>query len=84
MVKSNTENMVMILSRYQTIWDCHYKDLKDITIDNIWPTLKIAAANADVVIMKEGTQFTVLKHKHMTDLSSNYHINLLTNIVFAR
>jgi len=86
MIDSNLENMVLILSRYQTISAC--KDsgtkLKDIILDDIWPALKIAAANADVVIMMEGNTFSVLKHKHMTDISNTYHKSTLTNIAFAR
>ena len=86
MVDSNMENMVLILSRFQTVFQCKKskKDLKDITLDDIWPALNIAAANADVVIMMDGDRFSVLKHKHMTDISELYHKSSLTNIAFAR
>ncbi len=84
---SNTENMVLILSRYQTTIKCKEEStpLKDITINDIWPTLKIAAANADVVIIKEGSIFKVLKHHHMVSsaLYHIYHHNALYNICFA-
>lgn len=85
-INSDLENMVLILSRHQTIFTCKKanKNLQDITLDDIWPALKIAAANADVVIMMDDGMFSVLKHDFMPDLSAIYHKSTLTNIAFAR
>ncbi len=84
---SNMENMVLILSRYQTartFMTSLRKKLADITLDDIWPTLKIAAANADVVILRDENIFKVLKHDHMDDYDDFYHVSSLENICFAR
>jgi hypothetical protein len=88
-IRTNNENLVLILSRYQLTMGNEDKPLEDIGIKDIWPVLNIAAANADVVIIKEGKQFKVLKHKHMNglinkSLKSTYHESSLKNICFAR
>ena len=83
----DNENLVLILSKQQTTFDCKKaeKPLEDIALEDIWPTLNIAAANADVVIMKEGSRFKVLKHKFMGNLVTPiYHTSMLKNIIFAR
>ena len=81
------ENMVLILTRRQASLNCKEENtpIKDITMDDIWPVLSIAMANAEVVILKEDAHFKVFKHKFMPGaVSEVYHISTLTNILFAR
>lgn len=85
-VYSDTENMVMVLSRRHTTLEIKEdgRPISEIGINDIWPVLKIAMANADVVILKEGSEFVVLRHRYMNNIGHVYNINSLTNIAFAR
>jgi hypothetical protein len=80
------QNMVMILNRF-----CLIKCARDgqlltkIRIGDIQPRFKIAAACADVVIIKDGKKFAVLKHNHMMNvIGYDYPVSTLKNIMFAR
>lgn len=85
-INDNEQNMVLILTRKQTVFDCKEKNipLEAITEADIWPVLHIAMANAEVTIIMDGKEFHVIKHRYMAKCSPIYNINELTNIVFAR
>lgn len=86
-IKENTENLVLIVTRYQTILNKDIvKPLEEIELDDIWPVFNTTIANADVVIIKEKKRFKVLKHKHMElrHFARVYHESSLKNICFAR
>jgi hypothetical protein len=90
MIQTDMENMVLIIGRKQTDFKTKSENtpLGKITLDDIWPTLKIAAANADVVIIKDGSEYAVLKHRyidqHQLLEGMTYHITTIRNIAFAR
>lgn len=84
-IRSNNENMVIILSRWQVSANDYHTPLEEIKFDSIRLTFQSTARNADVVIIKDGKQFAVLKHNHMTRVTGQiYHQSSLTNIAFAR
>jgi hypothetical protein len=84
-IRSQNENMVVILSRFQISPTDYETPLEEIKFDSIALTFKATALNADVVIIKDGNQFAILKHRHMTRvLGQKYHKSSLTNIAFAR
>jgi hypothetical protein len=77
--------MVVILSRWQVSEIDYDTPLEKIRFGSISITYQSTARNADVVIIKDGNQFAVLKHKHMTRvMGQKYHKSSLTNIAFAR
>lgn len=83
---SDKENMVMILTRKHTTLEIKEdgRPIRIIEIKDIWPVLKIAMANSDVVILKEDDEFVVLQHKFMRVVGEVYHISQMRNIIFAR
>ena len=82
-IKVNDQNMIIILSRYQTSTD-YDVPLESITFIDIRPVYMISAHRADVIIIKDGSEFVVLKHRHMNITGKKYHQSDLTNIMFAR
>lgn len=80
------DNMVMILTRDQLTLTAKRRNrpIEDITMDDIWPVLSIAMANAEVVIIMDEKMFSVIKHKYMRNPSTTYHISTLPNIITAR
>jgi hypothetical protein len=83
---TDNQNMVLVLSRFQLMKSAKNSlKLTEIKIDDILPQLTIAAANANVVIIKDGQRFAVLKHDGMTGVTgSEYHESTIKNIMFAR
>jgi hypothetical protein len=84
-IRSQNQNMVIVLSRFQINEKDYETPLEKIKFDSIALTYKSTSLNADVVIIKDGNQFAVLKHRHMTRvMGQTYHKSSLTNIAFAR
>lgn len=77
------QNMVIILGRKQLSFKAKNIPIEDVTIDDFWPIMAQAIANADVVIFKDGKRFKVVKHIFMPE-NAIYHISELKNIAFAR
>lgn len=81
----DNQNMVIILGRFQTRMISRERPLDKVQLTDIMPVYSVAVANADVVIIKDGKKFAVLKHRHMTGvLRSEYHASTLNNIISAR
>jgi hypothetical protein len=85
-MRTDNQNMVLILSRFQ-LNQCARdgQRLDKISWTDAQPHLTVAIQCADVVIIKDGTKFAVLKHRHMLGVTGQeYHISTLNNIMFAR
>jgi hypothetical protein len=82
-IKVNDQNMIIVLSRYQTSTN-YDVPLEDIKFSDIRPVYMISAHRADVIIIKDGSEFVILKHRHMNIVGAKYHQSDLTNIMFAR
>ena len=82
-IKEDNQNMVIILGRYHFLNKTDIP-LEKITFDDIRPVCLVAAHRADVVIIMDGKQFVILKHRYMNVKGKKYHKSSLTNIMFAR
>jgi hypothetical protein len=82
-IKSDNQNLILILGRYHTTQDDD-TPLEEISFIDIRPVLMIAAHRAEVIIIMDGNEFVVLKHRHMNIAGQVYHKSSLTNIISAR
>jgi hypothetical protein len=82
---TDNQNMVLILSRFQLVHSVRAFKLETLRLLDVQPHLSVAAACADVVLIKDGTKFAVLKHDFMTGVfGCTYHASTQVNIAFAR
>jgi hypothetical protein len=80
-IKTDDQNMVIILGRYHFLSDA---PLESLTFAMIRPAMLVAANRADVVIIMDGNEFFILKHRFMPNTGEKYHKSSLVNIMFAR
>jgi hypothetical protein len=82
---TDNQNMVLILSRFQLVHSVRAFKLETLHISDVQPHLSVAAACANVVLIKDGSMFAVLKHDFMTGVfRCTYHASTLNNIATAR
>jgi hypothetical protein len=83
---TDNQNCILVISRFQLCLNSREKDLEKITVADVQPHLSAAAHAADVTIIKDGSRFSVLKHRFMMGVNGFvvFHISSLPKIMFAR